>query len=203
MNKPQIDFEKQGGLVPAIVQDARTRTVLMLGYMNAEALDATLKTGLVTFWSRSKNRLWQKGEESGNSLKLVSITEDCDNDTLLILVEPNGPTCHTGSTSCFGDTALPGDSGNVIADLQKLIEQRKQTMPEGSYTTELFQSGLDRITQKVGEEAVEVVIAAKNSKDDEFTSEVADLLYHLLVLLTEKGLSIDEVQAVLAKRSKS
>lgn len=202
MNKPRIDFEKQGGLVPAVVQDAKTRTVLMLGYMNAEALDATIESGLVTFWSRSKNRLWQKGEESGNSLKLVSVTEDCDNDTLLVLVEPNGPTCHTGSVSCFGDAALVHTNENVIADLQKLIQQRKQTMPEGSYTTELFQSGLDRITQKVGEEAVEVVIAAKNSQNDEFTSEVADLLYHLLVLLTEKGVSLDDVEKVLAKRAK-
>ncbi len=203
MNKPQIDFDKQGGLVPAIVQDARTRTVLMLGYMNAEALDATVESGLVTFWSRSRKRLWQKGEESGNSLKLVSITEDCDNDTLLVLVEPHGPTCHTGTTSCFGDTALAETSDNVIADLQKLIQERKQTMPEGSYTTELFQSGLDRITQKVGEEAVEVVIAAKNSKDDEFTNEVADLLYHLLVLLAEKDLSIEDVEKVLEKRAKA
>ena len=201
MKIPTIDFAKTDGLVPAIIQDAATGEVRMLGYMNEEALCLTAKDGWVTFWSRSKQRLWQKGETSGDRLKVVSIQADCDNDALLILAEPAGPTCHTGSNSCFGQTELPAQALRVFPDLFRTIKMRKDQLPSGSYTTELFESGLDRIAQKVGEEAVEVVIAAKNPAYDKFVEEVADLTYHLFVLLVQRGAPLEDIASVLQKRA--
>jgi phosphoribosyl-ATP pyrophosphohydrolase/phosphoribosyl-AMP cyclohydrolase len=199
MKKPIINFAKTDSLVPAIIQDAQTGEVRMLGYMNEEALQLTEKDGWVTFWSRSKQRLWQKGEVSGNRLKVVSIKADCDNDTLLILTEPIGPTCHTGTSSCFGGDIAP--SLRILADLYALIKTRRRQMPAGSYTTDLFESGIDRIVQKVGEEAVEVVIAAKNPSEDSFAEEVADLLYHLFVLLVQRGVMLEDIAGILLERA--
>lgn len=196
-----LDFKKSDGLIPSIIQDADNFQVLMLGYMNKEALRATLKEKKVTFYSRSKERLWTKGETSGNYLDLVDIQQDCDNDTLLILARPHGPVCHTGSTSCFyrKEFKLNNEIG-FLSDLEKLIISRKRKMPEGSYTTSLFEQGLDSIAQKVGEEAVETVIESKNNKKKEFTGEVADLLFHLIVLLVQKGISLKEIIKHLKKR---
>jgi len=177
-----IDFDKSGGLVPAIIQDEQTLKVLMLGYMNREALEKTQASGKVTFFSRSKNRLWTKGEESGNFLNLVSVTSDCDNDTLLVKVKPVGPVCHTGSDTCWGESNQ-GDF-EFLNYLQKFIQVRFKEMPEGSYTTSLFKKGINRMAQKVGEEAVETVIEATNGTDDGFLYEASDLVYHLIVLLT-------------------
>ena len=173
----KIDFEKSGGLVPAIVQDAVTKNVLMLGYMNQEAFDKTIETKKVTFWSRSRNCLWTKGETSGNFLHLVDIKVDCDNDTLLVKAHPDGPTCHTGTDTCW-----------------------HEEMPEGSYTTKLFKDGVKRIAQKVGEEALESVIEACTGTNEQLSYEVSDMLYHLLVLLTAKGMRIEDVAAELQKR---
>lgn len=203
-----MDFEKLNGLVPAIIQDASTDTVLMLGFMNSEALDRTREEGKVTFFSRTKNRLWTKGEESGNFLHVVEILEDCDQDTLLIKANPAGPVCHTGSDTCFNEkNTSSGDSQNpegltFIVQLQQLIHRRKEEMPEDSYTTSLFNAGINKIAQKVGEEAVELVIESKDSNDELFLNEAADLLYHLLVLLTAKGKDIKEVVSVLEQRHK-
>lgn len=200
-----MDFEKLNGLVPAIIQDASTDTVLMLGFMNSEALVKTREEGKVTFFSRTKNRLWTKGEESGNFLNVVEILEDCDNDTLLIKANPAGPVCHTGSDTCFNEkNTSSGNSHGIgfIADLQQLIHRRKAEMPEDSYTTSLFNAGINKIAQKVGEEAVELVIESKDSNDELFLNEAADLLYHLLVLLTAKGKDIKEVVTVLENRHK-
>lgn len=195
-----LDFDKMQGLVPAIIQDARTKNVLMLGFMNQEAYDKTVETGKVTFFSRTKNRLWTKGEESGNFLNVVSIEEDCDHDTLLIKANPVGPVCHTGSDTCFGTA---NDAGiEFIAYLQKFISRRYEEMPDGSYTTSLFKSGINRMAQKVGEEAVETVIEATNGTDDRLIYEASDLLYHLIVLLTAKGHSIEDLAAELASRHK-
>jgi len=195
----KIDWNKSGGLVPVVVQDADSLRVLMLGYMNNEALQATINTGFVTFYSRSKQRLWKKGEESGNVLRLKTISQDCDNDALLALAEPTGPTCHTGSVSCFSDGANADLS--VIADLAKTIKQRHVNPTAGSYTAELFASGMARIAQKVGEEGVEVALAAAtNSKT--VAPEAADLIYHLLVLLEASGLSLADVTRVLKERRK-
>ncbi|MBR7066148.1 MAG: bifunctional phosphoribosyl-AMP cyclohydrolase/phosphoribosyl-ATP diphosphatase HisIE [Prevotella sp.] len=194
-----IDFEKSGGLVPAIIQDANTRQVLMLGYMNQEALEKTQSTGLVTFYSRSRQTLWTKGETSGNHLKLVDIKVDCDNDTLLVRAIPTGPVCHTGTDTCWGET----NTANpllFLTQLQDFIEKRHEEMPEGSYTTSLFRDGLNRMAQKVGEEALELVIEATNGTNDRMVYEGADMLYHLIVLLTSKGMRIEDLASELRTR---
>lgn len=195
-----IDFSKLNGLVPAIIQDDQTRKVLMLGFMNEEAYAKTIESGLVTFFSRTKNRLWTKGEESGNFLKVVNILNDCDQDTLLILVNPVGPVCHTGSDTCWGEE----NKGDVffLNFLQGFIKKRFEEMPEGSYTTTLFKKGVNRMAQKVGEEAVETVIEATNGTDEMFLYEASDLMYHLIVLLTSKGYSLDDIGRELKKRHK-
>lgn len=196
----KLDYDKMGGLVPAIIQDNVTRHVLMLGFMNEEALHKTIETGKVTFFSRTKGRLWTKGEQSGNFLYVKSIVPDCDNDTLLIKVTPAGPVCHTGSDTCFGEKN--DDDFLFIQYLQDFIEKRKREMPEGSYTTSLFNSGINRMAQKVGEEAVETVIEATNGTDDRLIYEASDLLYHLIVLLTSKGYRIEDLARELKKRHK-
>ena len=194
-----IDFSKfENGLVPAIVQDAQTKTVLMLGYMNKEALTKTQKTKKVTFFSRSKNRLWTKGEESGHFLTLVSLMADCDQDTLLILANPMGPTCHKGTDTCWGETNKP--NYGFISALETLIADRKKNPSEKSYVTSLFAKGINKIAQKVGEEAVETVIEAKDSNDDLFLNEGADLLFHWLILLKAKGYSLQDVVEILEQR---
>ena len=198
--KMDLDFEKLNGLVPAIIQDAVTQKVLMLGFMNKEAYQKTLDTKLVTFYSRTRNKLWTKGEESGNFLDVVDILSDCDNDTLLIKARPRGPVCHTGHDTCFDEKNTKGMA--FIDYLQHFIQKRKQEMPENSYTTKLFSRGINRMAQKVGEEAVEVVIESKDHNDDLFLGEAADLVYHLIVLLTAKGFSLDDVAAVLESRHK-
>ncbi len=194
-----VDFKKMGGLVPAIVQDANTKTVLMLGYMNEEALQKTIETKKVTFWSRSRNELWTKGETSGNFLNLVDIKSDCDNDALLVKAIPDGPTCHKGTDTCWAET---NESNPVLflSFLQDFIEKRKEEMPEGSYTTSLFKGGVNRMAQKVGEEALETVIEACNGSDEKLVYEGSDMLYHLLVLLTEKGMRIEDLARELIKR---
>jgi len=195
----KIDFEKMGGLVPAIVQDAVTKNVLMLGFMNEEAYQKTLDTRHVTFWSRTRQTLWTKGETSGNFLNLVDMKIDCDNDTLLVKAHPDGPTCHLGTDTCWGEDNV-GNPLLFLTELQDFINQRKQEMPEGSYTTSLFNKGINKIAQKVGEEALETVIEATNGTSDHLVYEASDLLYHLLVMLTEKGLRIEDVAAELQKR---
>ncbi|MBR1932272.1 MAG: bifunctional phosphoribosyl-AMP cyclohydrolase/phosphoribosyl-ATP diphosphatase HisIE [Prevotella sp.] len=194
-----IDFEKMGGLVPAIVQDADTKNVLMLGYMSPEAYEKTISTGLVTFWSRSRQCLWTKGETSGNTLQLVSIQVDCDNDTLLVKAHPNGPTCHTGTDTCWGET---NEANPVLflSELQDFIDRRKREMPEGSYTTALFKNGIKRVAQKVGEEALEAVIEAVNGTEEKLKYEAADMLYHLIVLLTAKDMRIEDLAEELHRR---
>lgn len=195
-----IDFNKMGGLVPAIIQDNLTAKVLMLGFMNEEAFAKTQETGKVTFFSRSKQRLWTKGEESGNFLNVVNILSDCDQDTLLIKVNPVGPVCHTGADTCWSEDNK-GDF-YFLKFLQDFIQQRFKEMPEGSYTTSLFKKGVNRMAQKVGEEAVETVIEATNGTDELFLYEASDLLYHLIVLLTSKGYSLDDLGHELKKRHK-
>lgn len=194
-----IDFEKSGGLVPAIIQDADTKTVLMLGYMNKEAYEKTVATGLVTFYSRSRKCLWTKGETSNNLLHLVDIKVDCDNDTLLVKVHPDGPTCHKGTDTCWGEENEKSPL-LFLAELSDFIEKRHQEMPEGSYTTSLFRDGLNRMAQKVGEEALELVIEATNGTNDRLIYEGSDMLYHLIVLLTHKGLRIEDMAAELRER---
>ena len=196
----KLDFNKMGGLIPAIIQDSCTGKVLMLGFMNEEALAKTQEIGKVTFFSRTKNRLWTKGETSGNFLNVVSIAVDCDNDTLLIKVKPVGPVCHTGSDTCFGETNETDLF--FLSYLQDFIDRLKQEMPEGSYTTSLFKKGVNRMAQKVGEEAVETVIEATNGTDEGFLYEASDLIYHLIVLLTSKGHRIEELAQELKKRHK-
>lgn len=197
----KIDFTKNNGLIPAIIQDNETKTVLMLGYMNQEALDTTLETQKVTFFSRSKNRLWTKGEESGNFLNLVSIKNDCDNDTLLIQVNPVGPTCHTGSDTCWQEEN--NSTYSFLSKLENTIQERKENATsEKSYVASLFEKGMNKIAQKVGEEAVEVVIEAKDNNDDLFLSESADLLFHYLILLQAKGFKLNDVVEVLKSREK-
>ena len=196
----KIDFSKGDGLVPAIIQDNKTLKVLMLGYINEEAYQKTLEIGKVTFYSRSKNRLWTKGEESGNFLEVVSIKNDCDDDSLLIKVNPIGPVCHTGTDTCWGEENTQGVQ--FLAVLQDFIDQRKKEMPEGSYTTSLFNKGVRTITQKVGEEAIETVIGAMANDDENFIYEGADLLYHLIVLLAHKGYRIEDLANELAGRHK-
>ncbi len=198
----KIDFEKMGGLVPAIIQDADTRKVLMLGFMNEEAYQKTLDTGHVTFWSRTRQTLWTKGETSGHFLNLVDMKVDCDQDTLLVQVHPIGPTCHTGTDTCWGEdnTAQQGSALLFLSELQDFINRRKEEMPEGSYTTKLFRDGVNKIAQKVGEEALETVIEATNGTSDHLVYEASDLLYHLVVLLAEKGLRIEDVAEELHRR---
>ena len=196
-----INFEKMGGLVPAIIQDAETNKVLMLGFMNQEAFDVTEKTGKVTFFSRTKNRLWTKGEESGNFLFVKEILNDCDNDTLLIKVHPVGVVCHTGADTCWNEKNSH-DGVYFLKYLQDFICKRHEEMPEGSYTTSLFKKGVNRMAQKVGEEAVETVIEATNGTQDGFIYEASDLIYHLIVLLTSKGLRIEDLANELKKRHK-
>jgi len=195
----QLDFNKLNGLVPVVIQDNTTLKVLMLGFMNEEALAKTEETGKVTFFSRTKNRLWTKGEESGNFLEVVEIMSDCDNDTLLVKVNPAGPTCHTGADTCWGEENEESDL-MFLEYLQDFIDQRKQEMPEGSYTTSLFKSGTRKIAQKVGEEAVETIIGAMANDDENFLYEGADLLYHLIVLLSHKGFRIEDLARELKKR---
>ena len=193
-----LDFSKMDGLVPAIIQDYKTQKVLMLGFMNEEAYNQTKETGKVTFWSRTKNRLWTKGETSGNFLNVVSMEADCDNDTLLIKVNPTGPVCHTGADTCWGEK-----NENPLAflgELQRFIEKRYEEMPEGSYTTSLFQSGVGRMAQKVGEEAVESVIEAMACNNERLIYEASDMIYHLMVLLTSKGLKFEDLATELQKR---
>lgn len=195
----KIDFDKMGGLVPAIIQDAVTKNVLMLGFMNEEAYQRTIDTKKVTFWSRTRNCLWTKGETSGNYLNLVDIRLDCDNDTLLVKVHPQGPTCHLGTDTCWGED----NSLNPIlflSELQNFIDKRHQEMPENSYTTSLFKKGINKMAQKVGEEATETIIEATNGTNDQLVYESSDLLYHLIVMLTAKGLSIEDVASELIKR---
>ena len=198
----KIDFDKNNdGLVPAIIQDATTKNVLMLGYLNQEAYNKTVETNKVTFFSRSKKRLWTKGEESGNFLNLVSIKNDCDNDSLLIKVNPVGPTCHTGTDTCWSEEN--NSSFGFISKLEKTIEQRR-TSSDGtkSYVASLFEKGINKLAQKVGEEAVEVVIEAKDNNDDLFLNESADLLFHYLMLLQAKGFTLKDIEAVLKGREK-
>lgn len=195
----KIDFEKCGGLVPAIIQDAQTKNVLMLGYMNQEALDKTLETKKVTFWSRSRNCLWTKGETSGNFLHMVDIKIDCDNDTLLVKANPDGPTCHTGTDTCWGEVNEQNPL-LFLTELQDFINRRHDEMPEGSYTTKLFKDGINKIAQKVGEEALETVIEATNGTSEHLVYEASDLLFHLVVMLASKGLRIEQVAEELHKR---
>ncbi len=193
-----IDFEKMNGLVPAIIQDAKTLKVLMLGFMNEDAYNKTVESGKVTFWSRTKQRLWTKGETSGNFLNVVSIKNDCDNDTLLIKVNPEGPVCHTGTDTCWNETNE--NPIMFLTELQRFIEKRHEEMPEGSYTTSLFKEGLSRMTQKVGEEAVELVIESIKGDNERLIYEASDMIYHLIVLLTSKGLSIEDIAKELINR---
>ena len=192
-----IDFEKSNGLVPVIVQDHITLQVLMLGYMNEEALQKTTESRRVTFFSRSKNRLWTKGETSGNFLNVKEILPDCDNDTILIKAQPQGPSCHTGSYSCFGEK----DNKGFLYQLQDTINKRIAENDESSYTNQLFKRGINKVAQKVGEEAIELVIEAKDNNDGLFKNEAADLLYHYLILLRAKDFKLEDIEEVLRKRS--
>ena len=193
-----IDFEKGNGLVPVIVQDNHTLQVLMLGYMNGEALAKTKQENKVCFFSRTKNRLWTKGETSGNFLNVVSIKTDCDNDTILIKANSEGPTCHTGSKSCFGEETNKG----FVYELEDTIHRRIDTNDENSYTNQLYQKGINKVAQKVGEEAVELIIEAKDNNQELFVNEAADLLYHYLILLRSKGVKFEDIEAVLESRKK-
>ena len=194
----KLNFEKLSGLIPAIIIDNSNNQVLMLGFMNKESLNKTIETNNVTFYSRTKKALWTKGETSGNYLKLVKILNDCDNDTLLIYAEPEGPTCHTGNYSCFNVNNIK--SLNFLNELFNLIKERKKELPENSYTTSLFKQGTNRIIQKVGEEAIETVIAAKNRDKNEIVNETSDLIYHLFVMLAEQEIEFSEIVDNLKKR---
>lgn len=194
----KVDFSKINGLVPIIIQDERTLQILMLGYMNEEAFNKTKEEGIVTFFSRSKNRLWTKGEESGNFLTVKSIDTDCDNDTILIKVIPKNTVCHTGSFSCFGEKNPKG----FLYELEEKISQRVDDKVENSYTYSLYQRGINKMAQKVGEEAVELVIEAKDDNDDLFKNEAADLLYHFLILLKAKNLQLENIEKILLDRNK-
>jgi phosphoribosyl-AMP cyclohydrolase / phosphoribosyl-ATP pyrophosphohydrolase len=194
-----LKFDERG-LIPAIVQDAQTREVLTLAYMSEESLVRTIETGQTWFWSRSRNELWHKGETSGNTQTVVALHSDCDNDAIVVLVNPAGPACHTGARSCFDSTAADEDLGLLLNKLYELIQSRERERPEGSYTTYLFNNGLDKILKKVGEESAETIIAAKNEDRTRLTAEAADLVYHLLVLLVARGVSLDEIRAELSSR---
>jgi phosphoribosyl-ATP pyrophosphohydrolase/phosphoribosyl-AMP cyclohydrolase len=200
INADQLDFSKLGGLIPAVVVDINTDKVLMLAFMNKEALKVTQEKKLVTFFSRTKQKLWTKGETSGNFLELVKILSDCDNDSILVYANPKGNTCHTGKYSCFDVNG--SDSIKFLTDLFELIKDRKINLPEKSYTTILFKSGENRIIQKVGEEAIETIVAAKNNDKKEIIDEVSDLLYHLFVMLAEKNIELTEVVQNLVQRHK-
>lgn len=197
----KIDFTKGGGLVPAIIQDAATGKVLMLGFMNEEAFEKTQKEKRVTFFSRSKNRLWTKGEESGNFLDVVSILLDCDQDTLLIKARPHGPVCHKGTDTCWAESNQRG-ALDFLGELEATIASRKNASPEESYTAKLFSKGINKIAQKVGEEATELIIESKDDNEDLFLNEAADLLFHYLILLQAKGFALEDVTSVLEKRKK-
>ncbi len=196
-----VDWEKGGGLAPAIVQDADTGAVLMLGYMNPESLAATQEKALVTFWSRSKNRLWTKGETSGDVLHLVSLAADCDRDAILVQARPAGPTCHLGTTTCWGDD--PGPDLAFLGQLGRIIDQRASAVPDASYTAKLLSKGIAKIAQKVGEEGVETALAAVGESDEALLGESADLIFHLMVLLKARGLNLSDVAAVLKGRHTS
>jgi len=195
----KLNFEKMNGLIPAIIQDATTRQVLMIGYMNKEALAKTLEERRVTFWSRTKERLWQKGETSGYVLEVASMKADCDGDALLVHVHPTGPVCHTGVHTCFGEEDAD-EASSVFGRLENTIRDRRQHRPEGSYTAKLFQQGTGRIAQKVGEEAIETVVAALQQDREALKEESADLLYHLIVLLEDRGVSLADVAGILKRR---
>lgn len=192
------DFNKLNGLIPAIIQDDRTDMVLMLGFMNEEAYEKTVEEGIVTFYSRTKERLWTKGEESGNHLKVIDIRLDCDKDTILVRVIPEGPVCHTGTISCFGNEPL--GRYDFLTLLEYILFSRKEEKPEGSYTAQLFEKGTNAIAQKLGEEAVELIIESKENNDTRFLDESADLLFHLMLLLTDRGYKLEDVVKVLKKR---
>jgi phosphoribosyl-ATP pyrophosphohydrolase/phosphoribosyl-AMP cyclohydrolase len=199
---PKTTKFDEHGLAPAIVQDARTREVLMLAYMNEESLALTIETGQTWFWSRSRNELWHKGATSGNTQEVIALTTDCDNDAIVVLVEPAGPACHTGARSCF-DLQLPEQHpGGLLHELYELIKSRQEERPAGSYTAYLFDKGLDKILKKFGEEAAETIIAAKNEDKAQLVAETADLLYHLLVLLVAREVNLDNVRDELAQRRK-
>ena len=193
-----LNFEKMGGILPAIIQDAKTGEVLMLGFMNREAYEKTMAEGKVSFYSRTRKRLWTKGEESGNYLNVVEMLEDCDQDTLLVKADPVGPVCHTGQRSCFGEPQ--GDRLGFLRQLQDLLRDRKEKLPEDSYTAKLFRSGVNKIAQKLGEEAVELVIESKDLDDSRFLNEAADLLFHLIILLVDRGYGMEDVTRVLEGR---
>ncbi|MFO7827194.1 MAG: bifunctional phosphoribosyl-AMP cyclohydrolase/phosphoribosyl-ATP diphosphatase HisIE [Bacteroidales bacterium] len=193
-----LNFNKLNGLIPAIIQDFNTKEVLMLGFMNREAYERTVEKQLVTFYSRTRSELWTKGQTSGNYLQVKEIIPDCDNDTLLILADPAGPVCHTGSKTCFGERNPKFD----LNYLQEIIDQRRDEMPEGSYTTKLFEKGINKIAQKVGEEAIELIIEAKDHNNDLFLNEAADLIYHLQVLLSAKSFKLNDVIQTLGQRHK-
>jgi phosphoribosyl-ATP pyrophosphohydrolase/phosphoribosyl-AMP cyclohydrolase len=193
-----LNFDKMGGILPAVIQDAQTNEVLMLGFMNREAYEKSVSGGLVTFYSRTKGRLWTKGEESGNFLHIVDILEDCDADTLLIRVNPEGPVCHTGMRSCFGE--FIGGNLSFIAILEALLQSRKEQLPENSYTARLFRNGAAKIAKKIGEEAVELVIEASDTDDDRFLNEAADLLFHMIILLVDRGYKLEDVVRILEER---
>ena len=201
-----VEFSKlkfdERGLIPAIVQDVRTREVLTLAYMNAESFARTVETKETWFWSRSRNQLWHKGETSGNTQKVVELLLDCDGDAIVVLVEPAGPACHTGEQSCFGSASSARliTTDQLLDRLYDLVKEREQTRPTGSYTTYLFNEGLDKILKKLGEESTETIVAAKNNEDERLISEVADLVYHLIVLLVARGISLDQIRAELGRR---
>src|SRR5689334_18777106 len=198
-----VRFDERG-LVPAVVQDARTREVLTLAYMNEESLRRTLSEGETWFWSRSRNELWHKGATSGNTQRVVEVRTDCDSDALVVLVEPRGPACHTGARSCFGSEAgeVEANLGVALEEVHRVVSERRREMPEGSYTTYLFEKGLNKILKKVGEESAETIIAAKDGDDEALKAETADLLYHLIVMLVERGLTLEDVGRELARRRK-
>jgi len=196
MPMPALDWDRTGGLVPAVVQDAATHRVLMLAYVSRQSLEHTLATGLATFYSRSRQRLWTKGETSGNTLRVVALEADCDADALLLRVQPQGPTCHLGRTSCFA-----GAAGSALGALDAVVASRAAAMPDGHYTTRLLRAGVRRVAQKVGEEGVETALAAVVQDDEALLGEAADLAYHLLVLLRARGLGLEDVERVLAARA--
>ena len=197
----KLKFDERG-LIPAIVQDFRTREVLTLAYMNAESFARTVETKETWFWSRSRNKLWHKGETSGNIQKVVELLLDCDGDAIVVLVDPAGPACHTGAQSCFGNagTAQPITTDQLLDQLYDLVKEREKTRPADSYTSYLFNQGLDKILKKLGEESTETIVAAKNNEDERLISEVADLVYHLIVLLVARGISLDQIRAELTRR---
>jgi phosphoribosyl-ATP pyrophosphohydrolase/phosphoribosyl-AMP cyclohydrolase len=195
-----LNFDKMGGILPAVIQDAQTNEVLMLGFMDPEAYEKTLNEGKVTFYSRTKKRLWTKGEESGNFMNVVEMMEDCDSDTLLVRVNPVGPACHTGMRTCFGERVQ--DNLAFLQNLQELLQSRKEELPENSYTAKLFRNGPRKIAKKIGEEAAELVIEAMDTDEELFLNESADLLFHMCILLVDRGYRLEDVTKILAERHK-